>query len=883
MSDHGSGIRAADIRPGTLLDGGWRVIGTVSENQWDGARFRVRSESMGNEACLFVPAGNERLYVTKVLDKYRAWSRLPAHPHILSCLEVFEAQDTPMLLYEWTEGRDLADITDDQSLRNCPADAAAARVMDAAIQSLRGLQFLHERGWVHADVKPENMQVTRDGILKLDKPGLLRGSGMTPAFASPEQMQGRCLPASDLYSWAVSLLYLTLGKLEWQKAEGLSEQTDRVMDLLVSAPVTLPTLMMQLIAECLSAQPEMRPKDVRLTLLMLEKTYRGRFKREYSTGSDLKQLFPANGESGDPGATVFAPAPEEKPADPGATVFAPAPEEKPADPGATVFAPPPEEKPADPGATVFAPDTDTGKTVTDPGSHDKKPPAGGLDDLLAGLESAARDRLRKDSRKPEPESEKPKPASGMDDLLAGLEKQARQRMETSSAKLSGSPAAKADPQNGPAGPYKKDSLLLDTYRIESDPINGGMGSVWRVRHTDWNTDLAMKRPQPQMFADDASKQNFINECQSWINLGLHPNIVSCYYVREIDGVPAIFSEWMENGSLENHIQKGTLYEGDDDQIQSRLLDIAIQYARGLHYAHEKGLIHQDVKPDNLLLTKDWQAKAADFGLAKARAVLTVREQPEDKGATHMAASGGYTPAYCSMEQMDGKPLTRRTDIYSWAVSVMEMYLGGRPWQNGVVAGMSCRSYFDECRVKMPEKLRDLLEKCLDSDPEKRPHDFGVIDQVLKAVYRETLENDYPRPEPAAAADDANSLNNRALSYLDLGLPAEAEKFWEKALEKEADSPASLYNRTMYRLQSDPRLQKDGYALAEGMSDLFSKMLQSNNGMPTAQKGELLAGMYTAHYGGSNADDSIRQAVKLSPAGSAERTAREEKAKRIEAS
>ncbi|MBO4837309.1 MAG: hypothetical protein J5564_06395, partial [Clostridia bacterium] len=69
-------------------------------------------------------------------------------------------------------------------------------------------------------------------------------------------------------------------------------------------------------------------------------------------------------------------------------------------------------------------------------------------------------------------------------------------------------------------------LLLGTYRIESDPIHGGMGSVWRVHHTGWNTDLAMKRPQPQMFSDQASKQNFINECQSWINLGLHPNIVS---------------------------------------------------------------------------------------------------------------------------------------------------------------------------------------------------------------------------------------------------------------------------------------------------------------------------------------------------------------------
>ncbi|MBO4837216.1 MAG: protein kinase, partial [Clostridia bacterium] len=469
-------------------------------------------------------------------------------------------------------------------------------------------------------------------------------------------------------------------------------------------------------------------------LAALEKQARQRMGK---SGPDAGKPKPAD----DPGATVYAPsgtsdAPE---ADPGKTIMEPAP-----DPGKTVM------EPDDPGRTVPGP-ADPGKTV--PGPESGRTAVVPADDGKTVLESAA-----PGAPSPSPEQSPEKPA---------------------------------------VPSFEKGSLLLDTYRIESDPINGGMGSVWRVRHTGWNTDLAMKRPQPQMFSDEISKQNFISECRNWIDLGLHPNIVSCYYVREIDGVPAIFSEWMENGSLENHIQKGTLYEGDDDQIQSRLLDIAIQYARGLHYAHEQGLIHQDVKPDNLLLTKDWQAKAADFGLAKARAVLTVREQPEDKGATHMAASGGYTPAYCSMEQMDGKPLTRRTDIYSWAVSVMEMYLGGRPWQNGVVAGMSCRSYFDECRVKMPEKLRDLLEKCLDSDPEKRPHDFAIVEEELKKIYRDTLKSDYPRSAPKAAPDTADSLNNRALSYLDLGMPLQADALWQKAKFADPSNAEALFNSLLH--------------------------------------------------------------------------------------
>ena len=184
--------------------------------------------------------------------------------------------------------------------------------------------------------------------------------------------------------------------------------------------------------------------------------------------------------------------------------------------------------------------------------------------------------------------------------------------------------------------------ILDTYEVISDAVRGGMGSVWKVRHSGWNTDLAMKRPQPRFFSEGSEKrkENFVHECEAWINLGLHPNIVSCYYVREISGVPTIFSEWMENGSLKNRIEDGSLYEisgehertgGDWERIiQLRLLDIAIQFARGLHYAHESKdhLIHQDVKPDNLLLTMTWEAKVADFGLARARTQL-LAEQGED--------------------------------------------------------------------------------------------------------------------------------------------------------------------------------------------------------------------------------------------------------------
>ena len=261
----------------------------------------------------------------------------------------------------------------------------------------------------------------------------------------------------------------------------------------------------------------------------------------------------------------------------------------------------------------------------------------------------------------------------------------------------------------PGFDFHPGDMILDTYRVESEPSMGGMGAVWRVHHIGWDVDLAMKRPRPEAFQTQAQKSNFIDECRHWMNLGLRPNIVSCYYVRELEGVPTIFSEWMEKGSLESHIKDGTLYEGTGDEVQERLLDIAIQFARGLRSAHENDLIHQDVKPDNLLLGEGWTAKVSDFGLAKARTMLTFLDgtatEPElDSDATMVSPGGGKTPAYCSPEQAAAQLLTKRTDIYSWAVSVLEMYLGAKPWAHGreltgPLVGTACRDYFEMCQER----------------------------------------------------------------------------------------------------------------------------------------------------------------------------------------
>ncbi len=351
---------------------------------------------------------------------------------------------------------------------------------------------------------------------------------------------------------------------------------------------------------------------------------------------------------------------------------------------------------------------------------------------------------------------------------------------------------------------RKGDLLLETYRIEDDAIHGGMGSVWRVFHTGWNTSLAMKRPKPRFFAEGSNrrKEMFIAECEHWIDLGLHSNIVSCYYVREIGGVPTVFSEWMDGGDLKNEIESGKLYLGSEKEIQERILDIAIQTARGLEYAHERKLIHQDIKPSNILLKKGNVAAIADFGLAQANSRLQA-EAADTSGTTEpegtiLTATGGYSPYYCSPEQFHSRILSRRTDIYSWALTVLEMYLGARRWKLGNEISPTNPELFVEAKAEIPEGIKKLIQRCLSQDLDERPHDFSVILKELYDLYRESFSTPYHRPAFRTVTESAEVLNNKALSYLDLQKYEEAENCWKLAMKNQSNHPESVYNELLYR-------------------------------------------------------------------------------------
>lgn len=365
------------------------------------------------------------------------------------------------------------------------------------------------------------------------------------------------------------------------------------------------------------------------------------------------------------------------------------------------------------------------------------------------------------------------------------------------------------------------NLILGLYEVRKVHESGGMGLVYRVHHRGWQTDLAVKAPRPEFFRTEADVAAFERECETWINLGLHPHTVSCYYVRRLGGIPRVFAEYVDGGSLEDWISSRRLYQGDSRAALLRMLDLAIQVAWGLHFAHERGLIHQDVKPGNVLVTSAGVAKVTDFGLAHARAQIDAPLDPAPGGgATSLVATfGGLTPAYCSPEQAamlaarragaareSLPPLTRRTDIWSWAVSVLEMFTGGVTWMGGQAAAAALAGYLQDPLCDggiphMPEPVARLLEHCFSREPAVRPATMLDVAAPLERAYELFAGLPYPRRRPEPATLLADGLNNRAVSLLDIGRRDDAERLFDEALAADGGHLDATINRALLRWRS----------------------------------------------------------------------------------
>ncbi|HOS93957.1 MAG TPA: serine/threonine-protein kinase, partial [Armatimonadota bacterium] len=325
----------------------------------------------------------------------------------------------------------------------------------------------------------------------------------------------------------------------------------------------------------------------------------------------------------------------------------------------------------------------------------------------------------------------------------------------------------------PAREWGEGQVVGDEFTVLGHLGRGGMGTVYLVESRAGGHLYAVKRALAAGASDEALGRAFRRELQQWIGLPPHPHIAACRFVRTIDGQIAVFSEYVEGGSLADWIRQGRLASA------AVVLDVAIQVAWGIDAAHCHGTVHQDVKPGNVLMTSDGIAKVTDFGLARARRPLeapetgsdtfrlaVARSQPSEASSPFVSFAG-YTPAYCSPEQYARRPVSAATDVWSWGVSVLEMVLGAVTWSLGPEAPMALERHLgalaiggvaaggrpDEARQglrRVPDALVQVLGRCFRQDPAGRWSSLREAADALVAAYEVETGRRYPRTAPERA-------------------------------------------------------------------------------------------------------------------------------------
>ena len=339
----------------------------------------------------------------------------------------------------------------------------------------------------------------------------------------------------------------------------------------------------------------------------------------------------------------------------------------------------------------------------------------------------------------------------------------------------------------PAPPeWKPGDIISGLYKVISILGEGAYGTVYKVLHQGWNKELAVKILHSHLAENKEQRENFIKNVKAEINLGLHPHIAACHYVRDTGEIPAIFMEYMDEGTLRNRLREGR------EKNWQEILDWAFQCLYGLSFAHSKNLIHCDIKPENCLLGRGNILKITDFG-------ITFIRDDEKFGPAG-------TPSYMAPEQWGEEEVDHRSDIYSFGIMLYEICSGKRPFDkgiehSGVIKLRHISSIPEDPRKvnpEIPEGLSLFILKCIGKAPSDRfPHCFEAIKDLLSIYHRITGES-YERPVPKEIDLLADSLNNRAVSFMDLGQDEKAIEYWDKAIQKDPLHVRSVFNRGLVK-------------------------------------------------------------------------------------
>jgi beta-lactam-binding protein with PASTA domain len=275
----------------------------------------------------------------------------------------------------------------------------------------------------------------------------------------------------------------------------------------------------------------------------------------------------------------------------------------------------------------------------------------------------------------------------------------------------------------------RDTMVDGRYRAEKRLGSGGMAEVWCAEDEVLGRRVALKLLGSRFAEDDEFRERFRREAQAAAGLA-HPNIVGIFDRSEWDGTPYIAMELVDGRTLKDLVrERGPLPPG-------MAVDLTIQVLRALAYAHRRGIVHRDVKPQNVILDDEGQAKVADFGIARA-------------GASEMTQTGAIvgTVQYLSPEQAQGHPVDARSDLYSVGVMLYELLTGQVPFDAESPVSIALKQVSEppvplsQLEPAIPAALEAVVLRALEKDPAQR---FQTAEEFIAAL-------EASRRAPAVAA------------------------------------------------------------------------------------------------------------------------------------
>lgn len=351
-----------------------------------------------------------------------------------------------------------------------------------------------------------------------------------------------------------------------------------------------------------------------------------------------------------------------------------------------------------------------------------------------------------------------------------------------------------------------DTLLANRYRIQEKVGEGGMAVVYRALDVVLRRVVAIKVLRPQYAGDQEFVDRFRREAQAAASLS-HPNVVNIFDVGQEDDVHFIVLEYVQGKNLKELVREhGRL-------SPRRSVQVARAVARALEAAHQRGLIHRDIKPHNILITPEGRVKVADFGLARATSAATLTETGVVIGSVH----------YFSPEQARGDVVGPASDIYSLGVVLYEMLTGTVPFRGDSPISVALKHLQDEPPSprehdpRIPEWLDQVVMRALAKDPHERFPSAAAMAEALEwRMERPHLSAAAGRPRPLAAPlredsaprqvvkvhDDAegredelektrvvssNGLGRRLAETDDLPSPPDLHERLRRELEREGDA------------------------------------------------------------------------------------------------